>query len=52
MAEQEKIVRRQNKAAVTRRINKIERFIAEADEAKVKEEAEQLKTTYQNFESA
>ena len=52
MAEQDKTVRRQNKAAVTRRINKIDRFISEQDEGKVREETEQLKTTFANFERA
>ena len=52
MAEQDKTVRRQNKAAVTRRINKIDRFISEQDEGKVREETEQLKITFANFERA
>ena len=55
MAEQEDVgkltlSRRQYKAAVTKRVNKIEQFIVENDKEKLLVELDALKETFRNFE--
>ena len=52
MADQDKLVRRQRKAAVTRMINNVERFIVEDDINEVKSRTERLKECFKNFEES
>jgi len=51
-AEQEKVIRKQRKAAVTRVLNRIKRRVAENNIGQVKEDLEQAITTFENFEGA
>ena len=50
--EREKLVRRQQKAAVTRIRNKLTRLIAEEDEPNVRQYNEKLKESFDKFEEA